>query len=92
MKNHKDVTMTTGQKTKNYRLQYIDTNNSDVKINSAHHVTRRPNKIDGFGMTILAFGVAVAVPFVFGFWWLSLVILVLAIAGIWAYSVWQVKP
>ena len=55
-------------------------------------MTRRPKKFDGFSMTILAFGVAVAVPFVFGFWWLSLVILVLAIAGIWAYSVWQVKP
>ena len=55
-------------------------------------MTRRPNKIDGFGMTIISFGVAVVVPFVFGFWWLSLVILILAIAGIYAWSVWQVKP
>ena len=55
-------------------------------------MTRRPNKIDGFGMTVLAFGVAVAVPFVFGFWGLTIFIIGLAIFGTGAYLYWQGKP
>ena len=54
-------------------------------------MTRRPNKIDGFGMTILAFGVAVAVPFVFGYWGLTMLIIGLAIFGTGAYLYWQGK-
>ncbi len=50
------------------------------------------NKMDGFGLTVLAFGVAAGVPLLFGMYWLSVVIIALAIVGIWAYSVWKVEP